>query len=572
MPNDSKESHVRGSRMSFGILRSGSRALALAFVVSVFTGSALAQTTLERFEAERLMLNPGAEDSMVVESGRLLAPGALQLMVLAHYERAPLTLRSADVELGRILRYRLTFHLSAAYALTDRLQLEGQLPLIAAQRGDDLSAFGVAKPSSAGLGTPVVGARYGLLAAARGAPLDLSVGLGLGLPVGTLSAFGRANDVAGLTVLPSISLGRAVGAVVVGGQVTGVLRGSSQAFDTQVGSALDVAAMVATRGQGLRGELSVRSELGFSAGTEVEVLGGGRLPVGGGFTVFALGGPGLTTTLGTPSFRVLAGLGFSRPGQTAKPAPVCVEGQPYHLADCPNLDLDQDGVVNAADPCPTQAEDKDGFQDADGCPDLDNDGDKVPDAQDKCPLEPGDAAHQGCPFHDRDHDTVADEVDNCPDEAGDPANQGCKVEQKVVITDKNIEVKDTLSFSGNKVFFGTDKIELAADYEKMLDQVADVLRKHPEITRLEVQGYTDSTGEAAYNQTLSQRRASAVRDYLVSQGVAAGRLSVKGFGEEQPIASNDTAEGREKNRRVEFLIVERAEQPAAPEKLTVPGQ
>lgn len=558
--------------MSLGIRRSGSGALALAFVVFTFAGSALAQTTLERFDAERLTLNPGAEDSMVVESGRLLAPGELQLMVLGHYERAPLTLRSAGVELGKILRYRLTFHLSAAYALTDRLQLEAQLPIIAAQRGDDLSAFGIAKPSSAGLGTPVIGARYGLLATARGAPLELSVGLGVGVPVGTLAAFGRAGPAAGLTALPSISLGRAVGPVVVGGQVTGVLRGSSQAFETTVGSALDVAAVVASRGEGLRGELSIRSEFGFSAGTEVEVLGGGRLPVGGGFTVFALGGPGLTTTLGTPSFRVLAGLGFRMPAHTAKPAPVCVEGQPYRLADCPNLDLDHDGVLNAADPCPSQAEDPDGFQDADGCPDLDNDGDGVPDAQDKCPKDPGDAAHQGCPFHDRDHDTVADEVDNCPDEAGDPANQGCKVAQKVVITEKNIEVKDAVSFSGNKVFFGTDKIELAADYKKMLDQVAELLRKHPEITRVEVQGYTDSTGDAAYNQTLSERRASAVRDYLVSQGVAAERLSAKGFGEEQPIATNDTDAGREKNRRVEFLIVERAEQPAAPEKLTVPGQ
>lgn len=501
-----------------------------ALVAWVWVGGARAQGVAP-FDAERLRLNPGAADSLVVESGRLLEPGALQLMALAHYERSPLTVQSGGEELGKILRYRLSVDLSAAYAVTDRLQLEAQVPILAAQRGDDLTALGIAKPASAGLGTPVVGARYGLLAQARGAPLDLSVGLGIGLPLGTVDAFGRADSLSGLTVLPGLSVGRAVGPLVVGGQVTGVLRGNAEVLDETLGSALDVAAMVATRGEGLRGELSVRSEIGFSSGAEVEVLGGGRLPVGGGLELFALGGPGLTRTAGTPSFRVLAGVGFRLPGHKAAPA--------QEVKPRPVTDSDQDGI---------------------------------PDGQDRCPREAGDAAHQGCPFHDRDHDTVADEVDNCPDEPGDPANQGCKVEQKVVLTEKKIEVKDSVSFSSNKVFFGTNRIELAADYKKMLDQIAEVLRNHPEISRVQIQGHTDNTGEPAYNLGLSEQRAEAVRSYLVQQGVAEGRLEAKGFGQTQPIASNDTPAGREQNRRVEFIILSRGEAPTAPERLQTPAQ
>jgi outer membrane protein OmpA-like peptidoglycan-associated protein len=243
--------------------------------------------------------------------------------------------------------------------------------------------------------------------------------------------------------------------------------------------------------------------------------------------------------------------------------PVCEEGQPYALADCPALDRDGDQVANAQDRCPEQAEDKDGFQDQDGCPEADNDQDGLEDAKDRCPLEAGDAAHQGCPFHDRDQDTVADEVDNCPDVAGDPKNQGCKVEQKVVITENKIVPKDEVSFSSNRVLFGVNRIELSESYQKLLDQVADVLKNHPEITRLQIQGHTDDRGEADYNLALSQRRAAAVRDYLVEKGIAKERLEAKGFGEAQPIAPNDTAEGREKNRRVEFVITARAGEPAA---------
>jgi outer membrane protein OmpA-like peptidoglycan-associated protein len=92
--------------------------------------------------------------------------------------------------------------------------------------------------------------------------------------------------------------------------------------------------------------------------------------------------------------------------------------------------------------------------------------------------------------------------------------------------------------------------------------VADVLQAHVELVRLEVQGHTDSTGSKALNQRLSQARADAVMNALVSRGVEKGRLTAKGYGQDMPIADNTSEEGRQKNRRVQFSIVEKRPKPA----------
>jgi outer membrane protein OmpA-like peptidoglycan-associated protein len=92
----------------------------------------------------------------------------------------------------------------------------------------------------------------------------------------------------------------------------------------------------------------------------------------------------------------------------------------------------------------------------------------------------------------------------------------------------------------------------------LLNQVAQVIKTHPEIKKLRVEGHTDSVGKPDANQRLSEARAKSVRDYLVKQGVGAERLESVGFGQTKPIAPNETARGREANRRVEFMIVEQA--------------
>ena len=216
---------------------------------------------------------------------------------------------------------------------------------------------------------------------------------------------------------------------------------------------------------------------------------------------------------------------------------------------CPDTvpDSDGDGLLDDVDKCPNDAEDVDKFADQDGCPDPDNDKDGVLDTADNCPNEAGSVENKGCPDTDRDGDGVVDRSDNCPDEPGDPNNQGCKKKQLVVLTAEKIEIL-------KKVYFATNKAVIRSVSFKLLDNVAKVLNEHPELDMVRVEGHTDSVGNAASNKRLSQRRAEAVRDYLVKKGVKSQRLRPMGWGEEQPIASNKNKAGRAENRRVEFNI------------------
>ncbi|MFN3434739.1 MAG: OmpA family protein, partial [Sphingomonas sp.] len=104
------------------------------------------------------------------------------------------------------------------------------------------------------------------------------------------------------------------------------------------------------------------------------------------------------------------------------------------------------------------------------------------------------------------------------------------------------------------ITFAYDSAEVQPQFRRTLDQVADTLAQYNQ-TYIDVYGHTDSTGSAAYNQTLSERRATAVADYLASRGVQPARIGTRGFGKTQPIASNDTDAGRAANRRVEIKVV-----------------
>ena len=119
-----------------------------------------------------------------------------------------------------------------------------------------------------------------------------------------------------------------------------------------------------------------------------------------------------------------------------------------------------------------------------------------------------------------------------------------------------MEVKQDRIEIKEKIQFAFDKAEILSVSDGLLGEVANAIKAHPEIKKLGIHGHTDGEGENAYNQSLSDRRAQAVKTWLVAHGVEAARLESKGFGESKPIADNGTPEGREKNRRVEFLIVE----------------
>lgn len=218
---------------------------------------------------------------------------------------------------------------------------------------------------------------------------------------------------------------------------------------------------------------------------------------------------------------------------------------------CPDPDNDADGVSDTDDACPREAEDVDQFEDDDGCPDADNDGDGIADEDDAAPLEPEDADGfedaDGRPDPDNDGDDVVDRVDNCPMEAGSPENQGCKKEQLVVIKGCKLDIS-------SKVFFDTGKASIQAQSYPVLNNLVSVMQAKEQIKTLRVEGHTDDRGGTAFNKQLSQRRAESVVAYLADKGIDRERLEPVGFGEDQPIESNQTAQGRSANRRVEFII------------------
>lgn len=120
-----------------------------------------------------------------------------------------------------------------------------------------------------------------------------------------------------------------------------------------------------------------------------------------------------------------------------------------------------------------------------------------------------------------------------------------------------VEVKDEKIELNEKVQFEFAKATLLPASKTLLDQVATVLNEHPEIEKVRIEGHTDNEASDAYNLRLSNNRAAAVRNYLMSKGVAGKRMESKGFGETKPIADNTTPEGRETNRRVEIRILKR---------------
>lgn len=229
------------------------------------------------------------------------------------------------------------------------------------------------------------------------------------------------------------------------------------------------------------------------------------------------------------------------------------------LKGCPATDADGDGVVDDSDKCPQQAEDKDTFEDTDGCPDPDNDQDGIADRDDQCLFDAEDQDGfedgDGCPDPDNDRDGIVDSTDRCPNQAETVNNvadeDGCpdQGESKVVMTRDKIVILD-------KVYFKTNSDVIEQRSHDLLTQVAAILKAHPEVNKVRVEGHTDNRGSALYNKGLSQRRAESVCVFLSQQGIAQEVLEAVGYGLDKPVADNATAAGREKNRRVEFTIVE----------------
>lgn len=209
-------------------------------------------------------------------------------------------------------------------------------------------------------------------------------------------------------------------------------------------------------------------------------------------------------------------------------------------AGCPIFDADSDGVEDENDPCPKIA----GPVDNEGCPYPDTDEDGILDKDDLCPNVAGLKEMDGCP--DTDGDGIVDIRDDCPTVLGTLDNKGCPE-----ISAKEVETLETATES---VQFETAKYVLKASSHETLDKIVEILEKFPQYN-LMIKGYTDDRGDKVANRKLSENRAFACMQYFSVKGISARRLSYKGFGESNPIASNATARGRSQNRRVTFDLV-----------------
>ena len=551
-------------------------------------------------DLEQVWLEAPGRGSLWVGNGQTLKAGQFRAGAALTYGYAPMRSTALDTP-QPLVSDRFGLQVFGALGLFDWLEVSTVVPAILAQRGSEAVPV-----SPAGLGTPWLHVRVPIWTD-PGKPLLLSAGLGVGVPVGTGGALGNG----GLAFLPRITAGHVFRELQFGVELSGVLRPAvdysgrtGQRLDV-VGSQVALAGMVSSVAtSGPRGEASLRVFVPLSGGRPgVESLFGVRWPVGD-VELFGGAGPALFGEPSTPQLRVLLGAAFANAPMTR---PACVEGLPYELAECPDLDRDGDRVPNVADLAPLEPEDADGFQDTDGRPDPDNDGDEVPDAADRCPNERGpqenggcpdrdgdddgvldrldgcpaqagprenagcpdtdvdvdgvidrlDACpgvtgaveNRGCPWPDSDADGVVDREDNCPQASGPRLNAGCPVEQRqlVGITSERLLTRE-------KVFFDTGKATIQKRSFALLDNLAAVLVGHPELS-VRIEAHTDSAGKPELNLALSQARADAVKAALVSRGVDVARLVAQGFGGERPDDTNDTPAGRENNRRVEFFIL-----------------
>jgi outer membrane protein OmpA-like peptidoglycan-associated protein len=314
----------------------------------------------------------------------------------------------------------------------------------------------------------------------------------------------------------------------------------------------------------LSGSTAVAHPLSGAGLTDWQLMAGLQTPLAGAEVALIAGG-GLSQGVGVPAARLAVRVSY----QTEAP------------------DRDGDGVPDSADACPDVAEDYNGYADLDGCPDADDkttldkvaakscpgapgcdadrDDDGIPDAQDRCPTVPEDRNgvrdEDGCPDADADRDGVPDMQDRCPAEPetinGVDDADGCPDAGPGAtryVQNVGIEIHETIQFEVGRA------VIKPASYP-VLDQVALQLLAHDEVLRTRIGGHTDSAGAAETNLRLSQARADAVRQYLIERGVAPPRLEAIGYGETQPIADNATADGRSKNRRVEFVILQSKPRP-----------
>ncbi len=522
--------------------------LAAALLLSNAASAQQALAPLPPFASERLQLDPDALASLATGSGETLPGGTIRAALALELERNPLVLLRSGFPAQEIIHNRFVSHFAFAWGVHDRIEVGAELPFVLYEHGDTASVAGFQDPSSSTVLAPSLNGRLTIVDRAHdGAPVDVALNANLTLPLGGKGSFGAGSDP---VFTPQLLVSAPVGPFLAAVNLGATLRKEEDLGDDREGSELTGAASLAI-GDRLRGEVIFRN--GFSLVDHdyaYEVYGAVRVRPIESIEIYAMGGPAFGDTPGQPDWRAMLGVAWtpsfgSKPAPAPAPAPekvaIATIAAPPPPPPAPVI------VEKPKDPCDpgekhTPAQ----------CPALDDDGDGLANSIDACPLEPGPLETRGCPVKDTDGDGVPDHLDNCPTIPGPASNQGCPVAQKqlVIIKRDKLEITD-------KVYFASGKALLLARSYPLLDQIAQVMKSHPDLPAVFIDGHTDSSGNAAQNKQLSAARAETVRKYLVKKGVPNDRLTARGFGSERPIDTNKTTDGRANNRRVEFNLAPR---------------
>jgi len=535
------------------------------------TASAQQSLALDRFDPA-----PAGDRMFGVPSP--FAAGSLtpHVMILGDYAHQPLVIRTVqgNDKLGITVAHQLFLHLNGGVSLWNRLNLNLDVPVALVTSGDPTSPAGPAfvAPNKAELGDLRLGFRFRIWGEYFD-PFQVAVGGYLWVPTGARNAFVSDGSVRGM---PQVIVGGRTSRLVYSAAIGPDIRKAQDVVNVGQGTMLKWGAGLGLLllddrhlqiGPEISGAVTVRDVQKHT--TNAELLLDLRYRIVDDLEVAAGAGPGLSSGVGTPDLRVVFSVAYTPEPTQDKDGDGIVDREdacpevrgvpdpdPRKHGCPPPPDRDGDGIPDEVDACP----DVRGVPDADprkhGCPPPppDRDGDGVIDAEDACPDVKGvrtqDPRTNGCP-PDTDGDGVIDAEDACPDVKGprnaDPKKNGCPL---VHVTETEVHILE-------QVQFDVDRATIKPVSDPLLDGVAAVLREHSELLRVEVQGHTDDTGRKAHNKQLSQARADTVMKALVKRGVDKKRLTARGYGQDKPIADNATEEGKQKNRRVQFVIVEK---------------
>ncbi len=553
-------------------------------------------------------------------------PFALRVGLIADYAHNSLMTRrpaaGGYTYRDAIVRDMLVMHAQVGISFLDRLNVHLSLPVSLWQTGTP--AEGLSAMATLAAGDPRLGVRVRVFNHAERDAFSLHIGgdfyfnaglFGLGPQANTTdNGFRGRLYVVGAGRLGPFAYSLGLG---VHGRPTTVTNVGEVSSDLYINAGLALVGWEDRYSLGIELFASTLLAHAFEGpASNLEILAGPHLLLLDHVLIGLGVGPGFTSTIGTPDFRVVGQLAWApqrRAPAVVAPPPVadsdhdgvidtddlCPSVPQGDHADpvrrgCPEDDRDRDGLLDSADQCPDEAQgdhpdparagcpegdrDHDGVLDsADqcpevargdhpdpdraGCPDGDDDHDGVLNAQDQCRTVPqgpvADPARPGCPIPDRDHDTVPDAVDHCPDQPGapnpDPARNGCPGLVRVEGCHLNISTP---------VFFAPNRDAILPRSTPVMTAVSDALRASPDIRRVSVEGHTDDIGNDAANMVLSGRRAASVVLWLTQHGIVATRLESHGFGESHPVTPPGTLRGaplnaaRAANRRVEFRIVD----------------